>query len=158
MNPSSQFLLSVSCMTKWSAPPIDIPRCLPLRFLLQGPVGSRHQGGGVRGGTPFAPSATDPMTPLTIQRPMRRPLMQSQWAVSHFITCHGDESPGNHRDAHFALMKCCHLVDSQAVCLHKIPDILQLYLFILFILIAQALPCYFFPSSPTAIFQICCFC
>lgn len=129
-----QFLLSVSCMIKWSTLAIDIPWCLPLRFYFKGAVRSQHQGGeghdrtvtGGTGlgqrrgwGTPSAPSVTDPMTPFTIPRPMRKPLIPSQRAVSHFSTCHNDKSPGNDRDAHFKLMKWCNFVDSQEDCFTK---------------------------------------
>lgn len=125
---------SFSCMIKWSTLPIDIPWCLPLRFYFRAQCdcsirGARamtewSQGGSGLGqrrgwGTPSAPSVTDPMTPFTTRRPMRKPLIPSQRPVSHFITCHNDKSPGNARDAHFKLMKWCNSVDSQEDCFTK---------------------------------------
>lgn len=108
--------------------PIDIWRNIPLRFYLRTHCDCSIRGaqaliewsqgwvrGLVRGGvevTPSAPSVTNPMTPFTIHSTMRKALISSQWAVSHFITCHNDKSPGNDRDAHFTLMKCCDFADS----------------------------------------------
>lgn len=66
-----------------------------------------HRGYGSRSGghcPPSAPSATHPMTPFSVRRSNEELLLSRQWAVSHFITCHNDKSPGNNQDAHFTLM------------------------------------------------------
>lgn len=69
----------------------------------------KRRGGGHR--APSAPSATHPMTPFTARHPLREPPLSRQWAVSHFITCHNDKSPGNNQDAHFSFNEtvpfCC---------------------------------------------------
>lgn len=123
--------VSFLCDEIVSAPdryPMKIPIKLYLRTHCDSSIRGAH---GHRGGyrawsrgggfevTPSAPSVTDPMTPFTIQSPMRKPLMLNQLAVSHFITCHNDKSPGNDRAAHFTLMKCCDFADSLRGLLHK---------------------------------------
>jgi len=85
-------------------------------------------GGGVEV-PPSAPSATDPMTPFPIQRPMRKPplppppnlppAVRSQWAASHLVEhVMMISRPGNDPDAHFEVnetIRCFCLTQSIAV-------------------------------------------
>lgn len=92
-----------------------MPECH--RGVCGGGAVARSGGGGHC--TPSAPSATHPMTPFSIRRSNEELLLSRQWAVSHFITCHNDKSPGTNQDAHFTFTKGRNLVDPRGAFLTK---------------------------------------
>lgn len=139
MNTSRQFLLSVYCMMKWSTLMINIPWWPPLRFYFK--VHCDHNATGARAMTkrswgqggykiwseeglryPICTICDISHDPIHHPPCNEKAFISNQWAVSHFMTCHNDNSPGNNRDAHFKLMKQCSLVHSQGDCSQKHPN------------------------------------
>lgn len=127
---------------KWSVHPINISWSSPLRFYFRTQCdcsikGERRCGGvsprtecsqrgwglgQTRGRrTPSAPSVTDPMTPFTIHHPMRT----SQWAVSHFITCHNHKSPRKWLGCSFQVNEMVRFCLLSGGLLHEKPAIIK---------------------------------